>query len=126
MAPAPFLLLGRRNSTVAGRSGLSICVRRTRMLMNRRFVVVVVASLSICTGGLAHDWFSPTRVSVRTGMLLHRDYSAVTMVTSSNGDVRIQSDTSADGKTTSVQLFLVGGRILLAKGGEITPGAEID
>jgi len=59
-------------------------------------------------------------------MLLHRDYSAVTMVTSSNGDVRIQSDTSADGKTTSVQLFLVGGRILLAKGGEITPGAEID
>jgi hypothetical protein len=96
------------------------------MDQRKKRAALIFVMLAMPLSVAADDWFAPTRVVIRTGMLLHRDYLSVTMITSASGDTRIDVKTFANGKTRAGQLLLVGGRILLVKDVEITPGAEID
>ena len=94
--------------------------------MKSRICLFAVALIYSSVAAAADDWFTPTRVQVREGILLQRDYSAVTMTNAKNGDVQIRVATSQNGKATSGEMFVVGGHILLTKDVDLSPGAEID
>jgi hypothetical protein len=95
-----------------------------------RVSLATVALTVICFAGIAYpadsDWFNPTRVTLRSGVLLHADYSLVTFTNSANGDVRIEVASAFAGKSEKGEMIVVGGKILLAKDLEFSPGAEID
>lgn len=94
--------------------------------MRTAIAFTFLAALAFARSVMADDWFTPTRVEVRQELLLRRDHSTVTMVTARNGDVQIHVAGSQEGKALSGDMFVIGGRILLAKGIELVPGAEID
>jgi hypothetical protein len=90
-------------------------------------VSVLLPLLAASEGSAPADqWFSPTRVTVRSGTLLKRDFSTATMTIATDGDTRIETSGLANGKDYSGILMLVSGNYMLAKGVELSPGAEID
>jgi len=90
-------------------------------------VSILLPLLAVSEGSAPADqWFNPTRVTVRWGTLLQRDFSTATMTIAKNGDTRIETSGVADGKNYSGTLILVSGNFMLAKGVELSPGAEID
>jgi hypothetical protein len=74
----------------------------------------------------ANDWFSPTRMTVRSGLLLHADYSSVMIVVGADNDSRIEVSGLANGKPLRGEMYVIGGHILLAKGLDFEKYAEID
>jgi hypothetical protein len=74
----------------------------------------------------ADQWFAPSKFVVRSSMLPHRDFSSITMIVAKSGDTQIETSGLANGKSYSGTLMLVSGNYMLAKGVELSPGAEID